>query len=379
MAKRIFWLPGLLLVAVLQLFKTPLPQPPPPQPQPQPLFPPAQELPPSVDQERSLCSNHQVADGRWIPITLERPPYIPLSPRVRCLRTEDFYKPFPTYRWKPDSSCRFTDWNAPQFTQLLSNQTIVFVGDSLSLEHYASLVHLLGDRARLPPKAVQYNRIARTICHNTTTTTASSTQQQHCVRLVFQTDFPLVNLSHTIRQNAPSVLILNRGAHYVPDEQLLADLRHSTFPALQEWNQPCTNCLLVWRTTVPGHPYCHRFTKPATSVAEMEDWIWHQSTNDSTVYRKGEFHWHDFQRQNQLVAGVLETEWKPQLHHVEIQIMDSYRPNILRPDAHRAHMNDCLHSCSPGGGSDLNSQWLLHMVHLWQQPTSTTLRGMNPS
>lgn len=313
-----------------------------------------------------LCSNQQITQGRWVPTTLERPPYIPLSPRVRCMRTEDFYKPFSTHIWKPNDDCQFTNWNAPQFIQLLSNQTIVFVGDSLSLEHYASVVHLLGDRARLPPKAVQHKRIKRRICHNVTSS-ATTSQEEHCVQVVFKTDFPLQNITQELPVSHPTVLVLNRGAHYVPDEELLHDLNDYTLPALHQWNQQCQllqqQCLLIWRTSVPGHPFCPTFTQPATSVTEMEQWIVQQSTNDSTIYRKGEYHWQDFQHQNQLLVQWLKDQKEQQKwSNIPLQIMDSYQTNILRPDNHRAHMNDCLHSCSPGGGSDLNSQWLLHML-----------------
>lgn len=327
------------------------------------------------DDNPPLCTDDQMTRGRWLPITLEQPPYIPLSPRVRCMRSVDFYKPFATHQWKPSDSCSLAPWNAPQFTRLLDNQTIAFVGDSLTLEHFASLVHLLGDRARLPPKAVQHKRIKRIICHNDTAAADQNNPEQHCVQTVFKTDFPLHKISEEVETSRPSVLVLNRGAHYIPDEELLTSLREHTLPALLQWNRQCIRavCLLVWRTTVPGHPNCQNFTQPATSVAEMQAYIERASTKDANgAYRKGEYHWQDFQRQNQRVRSLLVDEWKPLLPRISIRIMNSYFPNVLRPDNHRVHMGDCLHSCSPGGGSDLNSQWLLHIVLDWKQEGTAT-------
>lgn len=368
---KLFWLPILVFLVGLQMVKQsnpnhlpvgvelPIEQSPSDE-----ILPPSNSLVALKNDNfnPSLCSDDQLTRGRWVPITLERPPYIPLSPRVRCMRKEDFYEPFATYQWKPHGDCALAPWNAPQFARLLSDRAIAFVGDSLTLEHFASLVHLLGDRARLPPKAVQHKRIQRTICHNGT--------QQHCVQTVFRTDFPLHNISQEVETSRPSVLVLNRGAHYVSDDELLASLREHTLPALVGWNRQCNSskCLLVWRTTVPGHPHCQNFTQPATSVAEMQAYIERASTKDANgPYRKGEYHWQDFQRQNQRVQRLLMEEWKPVLSQISIRIMDSYFPNVLRPDNHRAHMGDCLHSCSPGGGSDLNSQWLLQMLLGWKR------------
>ena len=326
-----------------------------------------------------LCSNEEIVHGRWVPVTLERPPYIPLSPRVRCLRPDAFSKPFPTWQWQPHDKCNIVSLDSHQFCRLLSNGTIAFIGDSLTLEHYASLVHLLGDRARLPPKAVQHGRIRRHICaspsvdnNNLNEHPIPTPPPDHCVDLVFKTDFFLQNITQEVSTSMPRVMVLNRGAHYTSDTELTQSLQQFTFPALKEWDQKCQDanmaCLLIWRTTVPGHPYCQNFAQPSNSVPDMESWIHDKSTKDvEGGYRKGEYHWQDFQRQNLLVSRLLQDEWSSLLPHIEIHVMDSYQPNILRPDSHRSHMGDCLHSCSPGGGSDLNSQWLYHILVQQQQ------------
>jgi len=324
---------------------------------------------------KRLCSGKEITRGQWEPITLPRPPYIPMSPRVRCLSQSEFSKPFSTWQWLPDPAqgCVMATLDRQDFLRRLVNTTVAFIGDSLTLEHYASLVHLLGDRARLPPRAVQHGRIRRRICaplrnHTTYRHDPSFQPYNECMDLIFKTDFYLENITQEVVESKPSVLVLNRGAHYTPDEDLVTSLRQYTLPALKQWDYKCstsrTRCLLIWRTTVPGHPFCEKFTSPARSVEEMERWIHVMSNKDEGGgYRKGEYHWQDFQRQNQLVVShLLQDEWRSLLPHIDIQIMDSYQPNVLRPDSHRSHMGDCLHSCSPGGGSDLNSHWLYHIL-----------------
>jgi hypothetical protein len=47
-----------------------------------------------------------------------------------------------------DESCGFTDWPPGLFCRLLQSATMAIVDDSLSWEHYASLIQLLGLRTR---------------------------------------------------------------------------------------------------------------------------------------------------------------------------------------------------------------------------------------
>jgi GDSL/SGNH-like Acyl-Esterase family found in Pmr5 and Cas1p len=359
--------------------------------QPQPTTTPTMTMTPPTSQEtnnqtrRRLCESDEITNGQWVPLTLPRRPYTPISPRVRCPPPKnnhgpDYWTPFPTFVWQPQP-CDLTPWNPSQLLRLLHNQTLLLVGDSTTLEHYGSLVHMLGDMVRLPPRAVRRGRITRYICHPHNRNKTGS-----CSHVKFHTDFHLTNMTEALTGHAafPTVLVLNRGAHYQPDDQVLEELKTKTLPALVQWNDQCqrhfssglsqhqninnnNKCRLIWRTTVPGHPYCGNFTQPATNVTEMEQWIFDKSTKDTTLYRKGEYHWHDFQHQNKFITHLLLETWTPVLTHVTITIMDSYIPNILRPDNHRARENDCLHTCSPGGGSDLNTQWLLHILLLLQQ------------
>ena len=370
-------------------------------------------------QQQRLCSNEEILDGQWVQTTLKRPPYKPMSPRVRCLPPDAFSKPFDTWEWQPHNDCKLASLlldninknsNSHPFFELFQrddsvvrnskiNDTIAFIGDSLTLEHYAAMVHLLGDSARLPPKAIRHGRIRRYICDPTFSLIESSTQvgksNINCVDLVFRTDYFLQNITQEVEMSMPSVIVLNRGAHYTTDKELLDTLQQYTLPALQQWDDKCRRanmkCLLIWRTTVPGHPQCETFTQPAASIADMEAWIRNTSIDtEEGSYRRGEYHWQDFQHQNELVTTKLfmhspsntykvvgeshldnvddaYESWPSLLPYIDIEIMDSYRPNILRPDHHRSHMGDCLHSCSPGGGSDLNSHWLYHILLLWSQ------------
>ncbi|OEU10712.1 hypothetical protein FRACYDRAFT_246463 [Fragilariopsis cylindrus CCMP1102] len=148
------------------------------------------------------------------------------------------------------------------------------------------------------------------------------------------------------------------GAHYVPNNQLLGHLNNNLFPQLNDWQAMCElehkDCLLIWRTTVPGHPNCAQFTRPSDSVEEMEHII---ATEDSIPWTG--FHWNETKIQNELVLKAFQIQ--KTAANLSYEVMDAYHVNILRPDMH-ASKNDCLHTCLP---KDNTYSWLLnHMLHV---------------
>jgi len=174
-------------------------------------------------------------------------------------------------------------------------------------------------------------------------------------------------VAEIIDSHSPDVLVLNRGAHYVPDWKLLNDLRTNIFPTLEDWQAKCNlnknknkkggdDCLLIWRTTVPGHPDCMAYQEPMQSVEKMEEII---AANNNSNY-----HWHDFSHQNELVLNAFQ-----QQTNLTYQVMDTYSINILRPDLHLTK-TDCLHTCMP---DDLTSSWLFH--HMLQLKYSNHTKG----
>ncbi len=129
---------------------------------------------------------------------------------------------------------------------------------------------------------------------------------------------------------------------------------------LKAWHTQCKEfgikCHLFWRTTVPGHPLCQErnYSEPVNDLQAMEALIGNLSNYDE---RTLQYHWYDYQHQNELVISRLAEN----LATSDFEIIDGYYLNILRPDEHRAHQGDCLHSCYPGK-MDVYSQLLLHYL-----------------
>jgi GDSL/SGNH-like Acyl-Esterase family found in Pmr5 and Cas1p len=263
-----------------------------------------------------------------------------------------------TYEWVPNDSaisdsssssssghqtpCHFSAWNRAMFCEIARYATVLIVGDSLSWENYASLALLLGAH----PVHHGYQRMS---WH-------SQTNIGHETRLVYRRDDYLDTVRDALSEDGsnhvPQVVVLNRGAHYVNDTELLKGVR-STLDAVEGWLSRCDDlnirCHFFWRTTVPGHHHCRTFKGPVNDEARMEA---HVADLSQYTSKEIEYHWYDFRRQNLLVEAELASRGG-----VPHQVLDGYRINLLRPDGH----NDCLHSCYPGK-MDVYSQLLLHYL-----------------
>jgi hypothetical protein len=304
-----------------------------------------------------LCRRDEIIDGRWVPERLDRPPYIPTVVHLRCYPRSSFYseKGWNSYRWVPFNSetgegdqCDFGKWRQETYCAVLKHATVMIAGDSLSWEHYASLVQLLGVHTHQG-----YQHQSRELRTNIGQAVCSGKS-----RVVYRRDDRLTQLHHALLENEtsiPQVLVLNRGAHYDNDTVLMENLR-ANFAVVEKWQDRCDElgikCHFFWRTSVPGHPECWNDTKPVNDKAAMEARIGNLSLYDE---KKIKYHWYDYQHQNELVEKELKSRG------IRHRILDAYHLNVLRPDEHRAHQGDCLHSCYPGK-MDVYSRLMLHYL-----------------
>ena len=126
----------------------------------------------------------------------------------------------------------------------------------------------------------------------------------------------ITNLPHS----KPSLLLLNRGAHFENDDKLITDI-NQTISYIRR-NYPHTS--IIWRNTPPGINFrASVFRAPLTAPPSV---IPHR------------YHWHEFDRQNMLVRHFLQT------YYPETLLLDVATPTSLRQDAHY----DELHYCIPG-------------------------------
>jgi hypothetical protein len=433
-----------------------------------------------------LCERDDIlTNGRWMPTWLaDGAPYITNTVHLRCHYKEYYQQvPFPSYAWSVMSrdkkknvdneddddvvdnsedntddsntkrnaaavadasstrSCEFTEWNWQLSCRLLSHATVLIVGDSLSWEQYSSLVQLHPQGSRWIKQGYQHQsrylrqNIVLTVCNKhaddsprdaTSSSTGGHDDEAATtgppVRLVFRRDDHLEYLQQAIQDDFPTVLILNRGAHFVNDTKYIDQLREKVLPIVQDWLQTCKTvygikCHFFWRTSVPGHAGCAvslndnnaasstttganttttnaasdredegddstsfitaaykpRYTRPNNNRTEVEALVTNLSQYDEHTLM---YHWYDYQRQNILALQELESWATGAPVPFQYRIIDAYHVNILRLDDHRAHDGDCLHNCYPGK-MDVYNQLLLHYLRMDRNPRVDAMQLRN--
>ena len=119
---------------------------------------------------------------------------------------------------------------------------------------------------------------------------------------------------------APTLILLNRGAHYAPD----SNFSSGVLRALDFLAAAAPRAHVMLRDTPAGHPGC-------TEAAGILDAPPMYAANN-TLWRA--HHWADFHRQNELLHAIGAARG--------VVVVGFAHPTSMRPDGH-ASRNDCLH------------------------------------
>ena len=120
------------------------------------------------------------------------------------------------------------------------------------------------------------------------------------------------------------LLVVNRGAHYVPDHVLLKEINETLTFMTQQYGSRIS---IIFRSTAPGH-------------SNYDETRYLAPLRNSSEAKLNDFHWDDFERQNRLVQRLIRRYFKDVLY------LDVYPSSVLRHDGHTD--DDGLHYCIPG-------------------------------
>lgn len=291
--------------------------------------------PPSLDatDRKPLCGREDLRRGKWAERTIGNAT---------------------GHRWEAASAgavpCRYhADFDRAAFCELMANVVVMFVGDSLMWEMYASMVRLTDDNNLALSKRVhlrvtyQGSRgglpVMVNVCGNSNVT------------LVYRWTKHLEGVEGYLGQQPPAALVMNTGAHYQDDNSYRSNM-NKMLGALDSWKKSCREqnltCPFFWRTSPPGIPNCISFKGPVNNITEME----------GVVAATPMYNWEKFKHQNQLALNMLESS------STEYEVVDGYEIGIQRPDT-RASPTDCLHNGSPDI-ADAENAVLLHYLRTYR-------------
>jgi hypothetical protein len=220
---------------------------------------------------------------------------------------------------------KFLQWNKEQMCKLINGRNILFIGDSLNQLFYLTLVSALADDDLVCPQSTcNFRDTVKIRCYDQpfTITVIRNDGVQVVKRSMNDPEAESREFLHLIDSLNISLAIMNRGAHWTPDEQVVEDLNITFRHFVEHYPQVS----IIYRNTVPGHKDCQN---PPDLLTEP------QPEDDLP------FHWGTFRHQNELIRDMIIKEYPTILY------MDVYTPTILRKDAHLNHA-DCLHYCLPG-------------------------------
>ena len=330
-----------------------------------------------------ICTREDIRLGSWIPVALVRPPYIPFDSTgivSKCYPTTDdhyllYNTSWETHQWKPANNCTYygNNFDPFQMCAMLDNQTIVLIGDSKIGEFSTSFLYqmlpCIAQENSTPPLSPEMihprtrnDRVLKLACHKPSTN-RSHTSSLSTFTVVIISSVDLKKMPTSLETYNPTILILSRGPHYVPTEQLRQDLVDESIPSLQKYVSRKPNTKIFWKTNEPGVPGCsnpenigfYHYDKPATNKSAVLGFILNHSNPD--------FHWSDFESQNQLVESLLlfnssSNNTQTYIPSSNVQILDGFDVLLLaQPDLHlkklqirprQPPVEDCMHFCLPG-------------------------------
>ena len=266
-----------------------------------------------------------------------------------------------SYRWSmADDKCQYNDLFSPDaFCNVMENQVILFIGDSLTKEMWRSLVALTNGVEVLTTD--NGSGMARTCSNKTQLPYFRSNRLHHLQNAI---DDPRsvvpIELHNSSHADFPTSIVMNTGSWYQSTD-VYYGIMVETIEFIRAWQELCktdsaSRCPFVWRTTPPGMPGCMEYNQPMNNITRAEELLVNGTSGARSKLHPHMdlYHWTGFREQNLIAEELFETSG------LDYEIVDGYEIGITRPDNH-VNSKDCLHH--PGEALDVPDAWNTVLLH----------------
>lgn len=239
------------------------------------------------------------------------------------------------WTWKP-SGCAMQQFEVENFlNSYLSSDShnLLFVGDSITQEHYVSLVCMLWDHLLRVEDSLTYQASSESFMEVHQLKTGAKIifiRDDHLIERPehdeYRASVPMFqSWQEVVLSLHPSCIIMNTGAHGTYNNTDMEDIASNVVSFLR---QHFTGKFL-YRETINGHDKCDQFDAP------------------SSYAPKSHYNWGRFDRYNAI--------WRRHVMNESSKwAIIPAAPINARPDAHSIPPIDCLHTCLPGPMDLLN-------------------------
>ena len=307
--------------------------------------------------------------GKWVPgdndIRYDMTFPVPHLVSYACEHYELKKATIPTYKWVVENITGHifppfpTQYSKQRLCSALGGQRILLVGDSLQ-EHFYFYFGLIGTQ--------NMDLVSNAMMNSTAELTINCTEHaflpidlffirsdrlyidgvfyEETTKYTNYVDHPFI---HVVKEHDITLLLLNRGAHYVNDVNLVRNLDQ----LFQYLFKTYENVSIIFRNTSPGHPDCNDqlYSSPLSEPPDLQ--TNRGSENLDSAHR---YHWTEFMHQNSLIQTLIAEQYP------SILLLDVATPTILRAD-HHVGGEDCLHYCC----HSVVDHWLLLFINVLEQ------------
>jgi len=243
-------------------------------------------------------------------------------------------------------------FSAVSYCDALSNQTILYVGDSTQAMMYFSLYSMAraesGEQQPLNGTDESHHKGYRVGKQSWSATLCDGRVTANYVR----DDY--LHLNRYWHAATADVLVLNRGIHVVSDQVLEHDMLVMA-QKLSQLLERRPTLRLVWRNTMPGHYNCS--ANSSLLEERYEPPVFGPNSTATQTYSS--YGWHNVAPQNAIVKRVFDSvpSLRPLLY-LDVHELSNRRADRHHWKRHQLHggtVVDCLHYCAPGPVDDWNA------------------------
>lgn len=304
-----------------------------------------------VIQTLSCWSNH---DGNWTdpPLGSERM-YTKVYSNNDNLVTKVYTScngsdVYTDYLWKPDYTSKecvhayhepFHPFSINEMCRIMKGRSIVFIGDSLSLHYYETMLNVLGNRTvygHLYDNHPYDHWEQQYDCCINSTLSGKAFRVNYLAWNNIKLDYGhRENIKQIHERDNGSIIIANWGAFYNNNETVYEHMHQ--FIGWIDATIPTS--LFIFRSSNMGHHRCQSHSIPSKITYDPVDF-------------EGKAHWHhrDFPYQNSIWSDYItnynnRNTTKNKKIYLDVSYMLSKRPDM---HSHCSGNNDCLHYQIPG-------------------------------